>query len=245
MDRRYEKKDEERGPPRRDLIDKRRSVCYYAYMSILPSGYTERMKRILGEDYERYEATFREAPSRGLLINTRKIDPKRFDEIFPLSTEPLSYSPIGRLLLSEEKVGGEPYHAAGLYYMQDPGAMSSVAALPPIEGRVLDVAAAPGGKTVSTALLNPDCFVVANEINFSRAKILMGNIERLGLRNVGVTSLAPKDIARYAPESFDLVIADLPCSGEGMFRKEPAALSAWNENINQMNARRQRDIVPS
>ncbi|HCJ01558.1 MAG TPA: hypothetical protein DHV31_01570, partial [Clostridiales bacterium] len=209
----------------------------------LPERYLEKMKGILGADFERYEATFRMPPVRGFLINTQKIKPQEFDALFPLPTEPLSYMPNGRRLLSEEKVGGDPLYAAGLYYMQDPGAMSSVAALPKITGRVLDIAAAPGGKTIATALLNPDAFIVANEVNFTRAKILMQNVERLGLKNVAITSLPPKDFAKYTPESFDLIIADLPCSGEGMFRKEEAAVAAWNENINRMNAERQREIL--
>ena len=209
----------------------------------LPKAYCEKMRTILGSDYQRYEESFSLPPSRGLLINTRKISVEAFDDLFPLPTEPLSYLSIGRRLLSEEKVGGDPLHAAGLYYMQDPGAMSAVATLPKITGRVLDIAAAPGGKTIATALMNPDAFIVANEINFARAKILMQNVERLGMTNVAVTSLTPKDFAKYAKESFDLVIADLPCSGEGMFRKEEAAVTAWNPNINAMNAARQREIL--
>ena len=190
------------------------------------------MKALLGEDYPRYERTFSEPPARGLQINTNKISPSAFDKLFAMPAEPLSYVTGGRRLLSEGKVGADPLHAAGLYYMQDPGAMSAVAALPVIEGRILDVAAAPGGKTIAAALRAPNAFVVANEINFSRAKILMQNVERLGLRNVAVTSLSPADLGKYAEGMFDLVIADLPCSGEGMFRKEDAAVEAWNENIN-------------
>ena len=201
------------------------------------------MRRLLGEDYARYERTFSDPPARALRINTAKITADRFDAIFPLPTSPLSYEEAGRLLLSDAKVGADPLHAAGLYYMQDPGAMSSVAALPEIRGRVLDVAAAPGGKTVAAALRAPDAFIVANEVNFSRAKVLMQNVERLGLRNVAVTSLTPSDLGKYAAGAFDLVIADLPCSGEGMFRKEPAALAAWNDNICAMNAARQREIL--
>jgi len=197
----------------------------------------------LGEDFPKYEKALLDPPSRGLLINTKKVTEESFDRLFAFKTEPISYFSKGRRLLSDEKVGGDPLHAAGLYYMQDPGAMSSVAALPEIKGRVLDVAAAPGGKTIAAALSSEDVFVVANEINFSRAKILMQNVERLGLKNVAVTSLAPKDFGKYTPESFDLIIADLPCSGEGMFRKEPAALASWNENINAMNAERQKEIL--
>ena len=212
-------------------------------MIILPSGYESRMKRLLGEDYPRYEKALGETPARGLLINVDKTDEDSFDRLFSFKTERIPYFKIGRRLLTDQKVGGDPLHAAGLYYMQDPGAMSSVAALPEIKGRVLDVAAAPGGKTIAAALSSKDVFVVANEINFPRAKILLQNVERLGLKNVAVTSLAPKDFARFVPESFDLIIADLPCSGEGMFRKEPAALDAWNDNINQMNAERQKEIL--
>ena len=201
------------------------------------------MKRLLGEDYPKYETCLLDSPARGLLINTNKIDEKSFDALFSYPTKSIAYASRGRLLLTEDKVGGDPLHAAGLYYMQDPGAMSAVASLKEINGRVLDVAAAPGGKTIAAALSSEDAFVVANEINFPRAKTLLQNVERLGLKNVAVTSLSPKDFSDYTPESFDLIIADLPCSGEGMFRKEPAALDAWNDNINKMNAERQKRIL--
>ena len=212
-------------------------------MRELPPKYVERMKALLGEDYPRYERTFFDPPARGLQINTNKITPAAFDALFSFETAPLSYVAGGRRLLSNAKVGADPLHAAGLYYMQDPGAMSAVAALPFVGGRVLDVAAAPGGKTIAAALRAPSAFVVANEVNFPRAKILMQNVERLGLANVAVTSLSPSDLGKYAEEMFDVVIADLPCSGEGMFRKEDAAVEAWNENITAMNASRQREIL--
>jgi len=212
-------------------------------MIALPKEYAERMKRLLGNEYDAYLSTFDKAPARGFLINTSKIDEAKFDELFPFAMEGIPYANAARRLLSDEKVGGDPMHAAGLYYMQDPGAMSAVAALPALGQRVLDIAAAPGGKTIAAALSSPSSFIVANEINFPRAKILMQNIERLGLKNVGVCSLTPKDIGRYYPEVFDTVIADLPCSGEGMFRKEAAALAAWNPNINKMNAERQKEIL--
>ena len=203
----------------------------------------DRMRKLLGDNYEKYVESLNEPPARGLLINTDKIEEEEFDRLFAYPSERIPYFTKGRRLLTDEKVGGDPLHAVGLYYMQDPGAMSSVAALPEVSGRVLDVAAAPGGKTIAAALRAKDAFIVANEVNFSRAKILMQNVERLGLKNVAVTSLAPRDFARYTPESFDLIIADLPCSGEGMFRKEPQAVAAWNENINRMNADRQKEIL--
>ena len=201
------------------------------------------MRRLLGDKYHLYEQTFSRLPVRGFRINTNKIAEERFDELFSLPTTPVPYAAGGRILLSDAKVGADPLHAAGLYYMQDPGAMSAVAALPTVGGRVLDVAAAPGGKTIAAALRAPDAFIVANEVNFSRAKILLQNVERLGIRNVAVTSLSPSDLGRDAAGAFDLVIADLPCSGEGMFRKEDAALDAWNDNICAMNATRQREIL--
>ncbi len=212
-------------------------------MTRLPLSYTKKMKDLLGEDYSAYEATFSCAPSRGFLINAAKIGAAKFDEIFSLPTRPVPYFEFGRILDSEEKVGGDPYHAAGLFYMQDPGAMSAIAALPSFGKKILDVAAAPGGKTIGAAIASPDSLIVANEIDFKRAKILLQNVERLGLKNVAVTSLTPKDLGKYAKECFDLVICDLPCSGEGMFRKEPAAIECWNEGINGMNAARQKEIL--
>ena len=214
-------------------------------MTNLPPLYLEKMKTLLGEDLASYEATFSRPASRGFLINTAKIGTAKFDEIFPLPTRPVPYLENGRILDSEEKIGGNVLHAAGLFYMQDPGAMSAIAALPSIGKKVLDVAAAPGGKTIGAALLSPDSFIVANEIDFKRAKILLQNVERLGLKNVGVTSLTPKDLGKFAKETFDLVICDLPCSGEGMFRKESAAVECWNEGINAMNAERQKEILSS
>ncbi len=209
----------------------------------LPISYKKRMQRLLGEDFERYQKTFERPASRGFLINTAKISEAKFDEISPFPASPVPYLSNGRYLLSDEKVGGNVLHAAGLFYMQDPGAMSAVAALPSIGEKVLDVAAAPGGKTIAAALSSPASFVVANEIDFKRAKILSQNVERLGLKNVGVTSLSPADLGKYAKETFDLLICDLPCSGEGMFRKEEAALTAWNEGINRMNEARQKEIL--
>ena len=209
----------------------------------LPEKYLRRMQEMLGERFNDYLATFRTAPARGFLINTTKISEADFDILFPYKTTSIPYFSAGRHLLSDAKVGGDPYHAAGLFYMQDPGAMSAVAGLPDIGERVLDVAAAPGGKTIAAALSSTDSFIVANEINFTRAKILLQNVERLGLTNVAVTSLPPIDIGKYCPNTFDTIIADLPCSGEGMFRKEQAAIDAWNENINAMNADRQREIL--
>lgn len=201
------------------------------------------MRRLLGERYDDYIATFDEPPARAFLINTRKISVSEFEALFSLPTAPIPYAPSARRLLSEDKIGSDPLHAAGLFYMQDPGAMSALSALPEIGERVLDVAAAPGGKTIAAALSSPDSFIVANEINFARAKILLQNVERMGLDNVAVSSLTPADFGKYCPETFDTIIADLPCSGEGMFRKEEAARNAWNENINAMNAARQKEIL--
>ena len=210
----------------------------------LPREYEERMKSLLGDEYSLYEKSLNEEPVKGFRVNTRKISLEDFGKIDVFSSGKIPYVENG-FYLDYEKIGNHPYHHAGMIYVQEPAAMAPAECID-IDPRwtVLDMCAAPGGK--STQLKNKlgdKGVLVSNEIISSRCKILTGNIERLGLRNTVTTCMDTKKLASVFPKTFDLIMCDAPCSGEGMFRKEEAALTEWSqENVN-MCAARQSDIL--
>ena len=177
--------------------------------------FTARLREVLSEDeLQEFMLALSRPPVRMARLNPVKPVP-----IEKIRAEILSSS---LLLSTDAKPKIAPLHHAGAYYVQDPSATLPANELIPLlpEGaRVLDMCAAPGGKVTAVAAARPDCTFVANEIDFSRAKILLSNIERLGLRNCTVTSLRPDEIASKCAGLFDAVIADVPCSGEGMIRK--------------------------
>lgn len=205
------------------------------------------MRALLGEEYSDYLDALSLPPVRGLRINTLKISPKDFSARFALPMFPSGYTDNGFLLESIPSPGASPAHHAGLFYMQEPSATVAAEALRPHLGkRVLDLCAAPGGKSTQIACALPaDGVLVANEINFSRARILQSNIERMGIRNALVTCNSPADFAALMPGYFDSVLVDAPCSGEGMFRKEDAALRDWSPSAVEACGRRQSEILDS
>ena len=125
--------------------------------------------------------------------------------------------------------------------------MAPVALLDPQPGeRVCDLCAAPGGKTTQIAgRMLGEGFLLCNEINPKRAKILSRNIERMAVANALVTNEHPAVLAERFAGGFDKVLIDAPCSGEGMFRKEEAAVTDWSVETVQMCARRQAEILHS
>ncbi len=184
---------------------------------------------------------------RGLRVNPLKFDPNRIGEL-GLSLEAVSFSPLGyRLLDDDERPGRSAWHHAGAFYMQEPSAMSAVTALDPQPGeRVLDMCAAPGGKSTQiAALMGQRGLLLANEYVRSRANILVSNIERMGIRNAVVTSAHPDVLAERFGGFFDRVLVDAPCSGEGMFRREEAAVTEWSPEHVRTCAARQRGILDS
>ena len=219
----------------------------------LPIAFVTRMKRLLGSEYDAFEAALsRESAVKGLRVNTNKVSVDAFVKNAPFALEAIPYVTGGFIVSEDAQAGKHPYHAAGAYYMQDPGAMSAVAAIPhdvwQKEGmRVLDLCAAPGGKTTQLASLCAPCggAVVANEYVSARSRILAGNVERMGLSNVCVTNTDAAHIAALYPEAFDLVVVDAPCSGEGMYRKNDLAITEWSEANVRMCAERQREILES
>ena len=213
-------------------------------MISLPEKYAERMKRILGDEFEEYEKALSESPVKGFRVNTDKISAEDFEKINIFGKEKIPYVENG-YYLDFEKVGNHPYHHAGMIYVQEPGAMAPAECIDiDPDWTVLDMCAAPGGK--STQLknkLSKDSVLVSNEIISSRCKILTGNIERMGLHNCVTTCLDTGRLASLYPEAFDLIMVDAPCSGEGMFRKEEEAVSQWSEENVLKCAKRQEEIL--
>ena len=193
----------------------------------LPIKFAERMKKILGEEYPDFLAEYSKPPQKALRLNGFK--PTTAD----LTSFNLAPMPYGDncFYYEDSRPGLSPLHHAGAYYIQEPSAMFPVDSLPLQKGdKVLDLCAAPGGKTAQIAdRIGAEGFLLSNEINFSRSCVLQSNVERLGLVNTVVCSLPTKFIRKYYENCFDAVLVDAPCSGEGMFRKEPIALRDWSE----------------
>lgn len=213
-------------------------------MKELPIKYKERMKALLGAEFDNYVKAFSEEPVRGFRVNTDKISLEDFQKINIFSLEKIPYVENG-FYLNFDKIGNHPYHHAGMIYVQEPGAMAPAECVEiKPDWKMLDMCAAPGGK--STQLrnkLSEKGVLVSNEIIPSRCKILTGNIERLGLRNTVTTCMDTKRLAKAFPQTFDLIMVDAPCSGEGMFRKEEIAIDEWSEENVKMCAERQREIL--
>ena len=217
----------------------------------LPSAFDMRMKRLLGAEYDAFlHALTREGEVKGLRVNPNKISAETLEAHAPFPMERIPYVAGGYVVPDGAGAGKHPLHHAGAYYMQDPGAMATVAAIPEAfwerRGlRILDLCAAPGGKTtqLAAACRATDGVVLANEYVSSRARILSGNVERMGLSNVCVTNVDTKWLGDWYPAFFDLVVVDAPCSGEGMFRKNVPAIEEWSlENV-RMCAARQWEIL--
>ncbi len=210
----------------------------------LPEKFKERMKTLLGEDYEKYEKALGETPVKAFRVNTDKISLEDFEKINPFPSEKIPYCENG-FYYTYDKIGNHPYHHAGMIYVQEPGAMAPAECIDIVpDWTVLDMCAAPGGKSTQIRnKLGEKGILVSNEIIPSRCRILTGNVERLGLKNTVTTCLDSKRIAELFPERFDLITVDAPCSGEGMFRKEEIAVTEWSEENVSKCAVRQKEIL--
>ncbi|MCI6675610.1 MAG: RsmB/NOP family class I SAM-dependent RNA methyltransferase [Clostridiales bacterium] len=211
----------------------------------LPESFQEQMKRLLKEEYEDYIHSFEQTRVYGLRVNTSKISTEQFEQLCPFSIHKIPWTPNGYYYEGTEKPAKHPYYFAGLYYLQEPSAMTPAHLLPIEPGdRVLDVCAAPGGKSTELAAkLNGTGLLVSNDISNSRAKALLKNLELFGVSNAIVMSESPHKLADRFPQYFDKILIDAPCSGEGMFRKEPAVIKSWLEHGNEFYAKLQREIV--
>lgn len=210
---------------------------------MLPEAFLQRMEAQLGSEYPAFLESLERPRAVALRFNSMKGE----RPVLPFVGAPVPWEPEGFYYDPETRPGLHVYHEAGVYYLQEASAMAPVALLDPKPGeRVCDLCAAPGGKTTQIAgrMLGRG-FLVCNEINPKRAKILSRNIERMGVANALVTNEHPETLASRFPGFFDRVLVDAPCSGEGMFRKEEAAVTDWSQETVQMCARRQREILDS
>lgn len=212
----------------------------------LPEKFEERMKNMLQSEYNNFVKAMDETPVfTGIRVNTHKTGAKEavLSEFGDLEVVP--WCKDGFYVDKSKISGNHPYHIAGLFYFQEPSAMSTVSALPiESDDYILDLCAAPGGKaTQAGALLGKNGLLVANEIVKKRANILSDNIERFGLTNAIVTNETPQKLAEKYPKFFDKIIVDAPCSGEGMFRKEPQAVDEWSVPHTVSCGTRQKHIL--
>ncbi|MBQ8684004.1 MAG: RsmF rRNA methyltransferase first C-terminal domain-containing protein [Clostridia bacterium] len=210
-----------------------------------PHLFTQRMQVLLGDDYPFFLAAYDAPLRRGVRVNTGKLSADKLQALFEAPLSPAPFADNTFYLDVPHKAGSDPLHHAGAYYMQEPSATSAVTVLAPQPGeRVLDLCAAPGGKSTQiAAAIGPTGFLWSNEYVAARARILQQNLERWGVRRCVVSNRDTGTVCRALEGYFDGVLVDAPCSGEGMFRKEPQALAEWSmENIT-LCAERQAEIL--
>lgn len=212
----------------------------------MKEAFLDRMKEYLKDEYEAYLDTLQKPRFRGLRVNETRCSIEKFLDISPWDCQPSAICPQS-FYIQEEHIGNHPLHLSGVFYLQEPSASSAVEVLDVQPGEwILDLCAAPGGKSTQIASkLGNTGFLLCNEIEFKRAKILLSNMERLGFSEYAITNERPDQIAKALPCSFDKVLVDAPCSGEGMFKKHEQAMEDWSEEQVQFCAVRQREILRS
>lgn len=212
----------------------------------LPKTFEDKMKELLKEEFPEYIACYDEPRYYGLRVNTGKISVEEFKKICPFEVRPVPWIENGFYYDGETVTPSKhPYYFAGLYYLQEPSAMTPADRLP-IEpyDKVLDVCAAPGGKATELgAKLGGTGVLAANDLSNSRAKGLLKNMEVFGIGNVLVLSEEPGKLKNYFPEYFDKILIDAPCSGEGMFRKDKKMVRAWEEHGPDFFCNIQKSII--
>lgn len=211
----------------------------------LPREFLQRMAPLLGDNMTAFQEAYTAPLRRGLRVNSAVISPKDFTALFPLPLQPSPFSPDSFYLDAPHKAGSDPLHHAGGYYMQEPSASSAVTVLNPHrDEKILDLCAAPGGKSGQIAAALGDTGLLwSHEYVPSRAQILRQNLERLGVRRHVITTGETSRLCEALPDFFDAILVDAPCSGEGMFRKEPQALTEWSPDNIQLCAARQATVL--
>ena len=208
---------------------------------MLPEAFLERMKRQLGDEYEDFLGSLERPRAVALRYNPLKGPAPKL----PFVGESVPWEPEGFYYDPDSRPGLHIYHEAGVYYLQEASAMAPVALLDPQPGeKICDLCSAPGGKTTQIAgRMMGQGLLLCNEYSPKRAKILSRNIERMAVANALVTNESTDRLAARFPGFFDRVLVDAPCSGEGMFRKEEAAITDWSQETVEMCARRQAEIL--
>ena len=212
----------------------------------LPEQFIQRMKKQLSQsEWEAFFACYENPPLKGVRLNVLKGDRCALKEKIPFLDEPIPWEENG-FYTAQEKLGASVWHFAGLFYSQEPSAMSAAPLLEVKSGeKVLDLCSAPGGKgTQLAAAMQGAGVLVVNEPVLSRAKILSQNVERMGVRNAVVVSELPENLSDRFEGYFDKILVDAPCSGEGMFKKNAEeALGEWSEENVALCAQRQKHIL--
>ncbi|HPZ05403.1 MAG TPA: RsmB/NOP family class I SAM-dependent RNA methyltransferase [Clostridiales bacterium] len=212
----------------------------------LPAEFSRNMRKLMGEaEYEQLITALSGERVYGLRINTLKIDIDEFRRLSPFDLEAVPWAADGFYISGEDAPGRHPYYHAGLYYIQEPSAMLPGQVLGAEPGdRVLDLCAAPGGKTVQiAAAMKGRGLLVSNDINAERVKALVKNIELCGIRNAVVLNESPERLVRNFEGYFDKILIDAPCSGEGMFRKDETAVRSWESFKCERCTRMQESIL--
>ena len=216
----------------------------------LPIEFENKMKAFLGNEWDDFLYSYDNNRFQALRFNTLKVqspeERMRILKVLGISSDKrVSWANEAYYFDENVRLGKHPYHEMGLYYIQEPSAMSAAALLAPKPGmRVLDLCAAPGGKSTQLATyLGDSGLLVSNEINTQRSRILSQNIERMGIKNAIVTNEDSFVLASHFPGFFNAIQVDAPCSGEGMFRKLPEAIEQWSMENVAICAARQKEIL--
>lgn len=211
----------------------------------LPEKFTETMQTLLGDEYDAFIESYNRPVYSGVRVNTLKLAPQDYLALTGETLEAVPWNENGFYCESAKKYSRNPLYYAGLYYIQEPSAMLPAGLLPIEEGdRVLDMCAAPGGKsTALAAKLQGTGLLVSNDISYSRAKALLKNIEAFGVDNSLVISEDPKNMVGRFTEFFDKILIDAPCSGEGMFHKKPSMTESWERTGPEFYSEIQRSIT--
>lgn len=211
----------------------------------LPPLFVQRMQDLLGDEFQSFLDSYQQSPHAGIRINTLKITDQDFQHITPFALRPIPWCPTGYYVEEGTRPGKHPYYHAGLYYIQEPSAMAPVEALDVQPGdRVLDLCAAPGGKSTQiAAALRGQGILVTNDISADRTKALAKNMELYGVRNAVVLNETPEHIAEQFAGFFNKILVDAPCSGEGMFRKDEDMARQWVNHSVERCAMMQQDIL--
>ncbi len=212
----------------------------------LPAAFLREMRTLLGDEYDEYIESLKEPWHPGLRVNGLKLEPEEFEKMVSWKLKPVPWEPTGFYYNPKEvRPSRHPWYYAGLYYLQEPSAMAPASFLPVEYGdRVLDLCAAPGGKsTALAAKLRETGLLVSNDISYSRARALLKNLELAGAANMCVVSETPEKLSGPWTEFFDKILVDAPCSGEGMFRREEEMVRDWEKRGPAYYAPLQRDIL--
>lgn len=210
-----------------------------------PEQFEQRMQQMLGDEYPAFLKSYDQPFHNGIRVNTLKVAPEKLLDMMQMNLKRVPWNETGFYLENKKLFSKHPFYHAGLYYIQEASAMlpAKLVAAKPGE-RVLDLCAAPGGKsTAIAAALRGEGLLVSNDISRSRAKALLRNLEGFGITNSIVTSEYPEKLSRYFPEFFDKVLIDAPCSGEGMFHKEPSMTESWMKMGPEAYHKLQKEIL--